>query len=114
MTEQEYAMLAARVLSEKKGRDIVIIDIREKATFADFFVLCTGTSERQIMSLTDDVEEAMAKEGLMVKTIEGRQGSGWILMDLGDIIVNLFTEEMRRRYSIEKVWGDCPLVDVEV
>lgn len=113
MTSKEYALLAGKVLLDKKGQDIVIIDIGEKATFADYFVICSGTSERQIQSLTDDVEEAYAKEGLAVKSIEGRQSSGWVLMDFGDIIVNLFTREMRERYSIEKVWGDCKFIEVE-
>lgn len=113
MTNKEYALLAGKVLSEKKAQDVVIIDIQGKATFADYFVICSGTSDRQISSLIDDVEEAYAKEGLFPKSIEGRQGSGWVLMDFGDIIVNLFTREMRERYSIEKVWGDCQFIEVE-
>ncbi|MCI8609117.1 MAG: ribosome silencing factor [Firmicutes bacterium] len=113
MNSKEYALLAGKILSDKKGQDIVIIDIGEKASFADYFVICAGTSDRQIQSLTDDVEEGFAKEGLLVKSIEGRQGSGWILMDFGDVIVNLFTREMRDRYSIEKVWGDCKFIELE-
>ena len=113
MTNKEYAILAAKTLADKKGQDIVVIDIQGKAAFADYFVICSGTSERQINSLTDDVEEAFAKEGLLVKSIEGKQNSGWILMDFGDIIINLFTKEMREKYSIEKVWGDCDFIEVE-
>lgn len=113
MTNKEYALLAGKVLSDKKAQDIVIIDIQGKATFADYFVICSGTSERQILSLLDDIESAFAKEDLFVKSIEGRQGSGWILMDFGDVIVNLFTKEMREKYSIEKVWGDCQFIEVE-
>ena len=113
MTNKEYAILAAKTLADKKGPDIVVIDIQGKAAFADYFVICSGTSERQINSLTDDVENAFAKEGLLVKSIEGKQNSGWILMDFGDIIINLFTKEMREKYSIEKVWGDCDFIEVE-
>ena len=113
MTNKEYAMLAGKVLSDKKGRDIVIIDIQEKASFADYFVICSGTSERQIQTLSDEVEERLIKEGLVLKSIEGKPGSGWILMDFGDIIINLFTEETRERYSIEKIWGDCKFIEVE-
>lgn len=113
MTNKEYAMLAGKVLSDKKGRDIVIIDIQEKASFADYFVICSGNSERQIQTLSDDVEERLIKEGLVLKSIEGKHGSGWILMDFGDIIINLFTEETRERYSIEKIWGDCKFIEVE-
>lgn len=113
MTNKEYAMLAGKVLSNKKGRDIVIIDIQEKASFADYFVICSGTSERQIQTLSDEVEERLIEEGLVLKSIEGKHGSGWILMDFGDIIINLFTEETRERYSIEKIWGDCKFIEVE-
>ena len=113
MTNRDYALLAAKTLSDKKAQDVLIIDIQEKAAFADYFVICSGTSERQINSLVDDVEDALAKEGILVKSIEGKNGSGWVLMDFGDVIVNLFTKEMREKYSIEKVWGDCQFIEAE-
>ena len=113
MTNREYALLAAKTLSDKKAEDITVIEIQGKATFADYFVICSGSSERQVNSLTDEVEDRLAEAGLYVKSIEGKQGSGWILMDFGDIIVNLFTREMREKYSIEKVWGDCQFIEVE-
>ena len=65
MTNKEYALLAGKVLSDKKAQDIVIIDIQGKATFADYFVICSGTSERQILSLLDDIESAFAKDCLL-------------------------------------------------
>ena len=108
MTNKEYAYLAAETLSSKKASDIVIIDIAEKSGFADYFIVATGNTDRQINSLSDDVEDAMAQEDLLVKSIEGRNTSGWILLDFGDVIVNLFTPEMRDRYNIEKIWADCP------
>ena len=113
MTIKELALLAAKAVSEKKAEDIVVVDIGQKASFADYFVICSGNSDRQVQSLADEVEDAMAKEGVIVKSIEGRQGSGWILMDFGDIIVNVFTKEMRERYNIEKVWGDCEFIELE-
>ncbi|MBQ4649817.1 MAG: ribosome silencing factor [Firmicutes bacterium] len=113
MTIKDYALLAGKTLSDKKAQDIVIIDIQEKASFADYFVIASGGSERQVNALVDDVEDAFAKEGLFVKSIEGKQNSGWILMDFGDIIVNVFTKEQREKYNIEKVWGDCQFIEVE-
>ena len=113
MTNRDYAVLAGQTLSAKKAQDILIIDISEKASFADYFVICSGTSERQINTLIDEVEDTFAKEGLLVKSVEGKQNSGWILMDFGDIIVNLFTKEMREKYNIEKIWGDCEFIEVE-
>lgn len=109
MTSKEMADLAVTTLDAKKGRDITLIDIAEKSSFADYLVLATGGSNRQVAALTDDVEEAFAKAGQFPKSIEGKNGTGWVLMDLGDIIVNIFDEDTRNKYSIEKVWGDCPI-----
>ena len=113
MTNREYALLAGKVIADKKGHDIVIIDISEKASFADYFVIGSGSSERQIQTLSDEVEDRFAAAGLSVRAVEGKHGSGWILMDFGDIIVNIFTDETRERYNIEKIWGDCKFVEVE-
>lgn len=113
MNSKELARTAARLLDKRKGEDILIIDIAEKSSFADYFILVSAGSERQIGSLADDVEEALAKDGLPVKNIEGTKGSGWILMDYGDMIINILTREMRERYNIEKVWVDCDNLPLE-
>ena len=113
MDNKSFALLAAKTLDDKKALDIAVIDIMEKATFADYLVIATGNSERQVNSLVDEVEDQFAKEGLLVKNIEGKQNSGWVLMDFGDIIVHIFTKEMREKYNIEKVWGDCSFLDLE-
>ena len=113
MDNKSFALLAAKTLDDKKALDIAVIDIMEKATFADYLVIATGNSERQVNSLVDEVEDQFAKEGLLVKNIEGKQNSGWVLMDFGDIIVNIFTKEMREKYNIEKVWGDCSFLELE-
>ena len=113
MNSNELALLGAKLLDSKKASDVKIIDIAQKSSFADCLVIATGNSDRQVASLTDDVEDAFAKEGFFVKGIEGKNGSGWVLMDFGDVIVNIFTKEMRDKYNIEKVWGDCSIIDVE-
>jgi len=113
MDNKEIALLAAKVLADKKAQEIVVIDISSKASFADYFVLASGTSERQIGTLSEEVDDQFAKEGIIVKSIEGKKTSGWILMDFGDIIVNILTTDMRARYNIEKVWGDCEFLSVE-
>ncbi len=113
MDNKSFALLAAKTLDNKKAIDIVVIDIAEKSSFADYMVIASGGSERQVQALVDDVEDAFAKEGLLVKSIEGRQNSGWVLMDFGDVIVNIFTRDTREKYNIEKVWGDCSFLDLE-
>lgn len=113
MENRELAIKVARQLDQKKASDVKILEIGEKSSFADFLILATGHSDRQVGALTDDVEDCCAEEDVLVRTIEGKNGSGWVLMDYGDMVVNIFTEEMRNKYHIEKVWGDCPALDWE-
>lgn len=114
MNSKEIALLATKVLDQKKAQDIVCIDISVKSSFADYFVLASGNSERQIKSLSDDIDDEFAKNQLFAKNIEGQASSGWILMDYGDVIVNVLTTEMRQRYNIEKVWGDCEFLELDL
>ncbi len=107
MSTRELAEKAAAALDARKGSDIVIIDIAEKSSFADYFIIASGGNTRQVGGLADEVDERLAEAGFFAKSIEGKKESGWILMDYGDIIVNVFTAEMRDKYNIEKLWGDC-------
>ena len=110
MESKEVAQVIAGVLSEKKARDIVMIDIAEKSSFADFFVNATGGSERQLGALADEIEDKFAEIGITPKSKDGRPDTGWILVDGGDVIVNLFTEATRDKYTLEKIWSDCESV----
>lgn len=113
MNNKEIALMAAKILDEKKAKDIVIIDISNKASFADYFVLASGANERQVGTLSEEIDDRFAREGIIAKSIEGKKASGWILMDYGDVIVNVLSSEMRDRYNIEKVWGDCEFITPE-
>ena len=113
MDNKDFAMKAANALDDKQGTDIAIIDVAEKSSFADYLIIASGSSDRQVGALADAVEDKFAEEGILPKNIEGKQNSGWILMDYGDIIVNVFNQEMREKYNIEKVWGDCKFLDIE-
>jgi len=105
--------MAAKILDDKKAKDVLIIDISKKASFADYFILASGANERQVGSLSEEIDDQFAKEGIIAKSIEGKKTSGWILMDYGDVIVNVLSTEMRDRYNIEKVWGDCEFITLE-
>ena len=113
MDNYTIAKSFAKVLSERKATDIVLIDIAEKSSFADYFVNCTAGSERQLGALQEFIEEKAESFGLTARSVEGRTGSGWILLDFGDIIVNLFTRETRERYALDKIWSDCEIEYVE-
>lgn len=113
MNSKEIAQTIADLLNEKKAADIVMIDIAEKSSFADYFVNATGGSVRQLGALADDVEDKLAELGIETKSKDGRPETGWILVDGGDVIVNLFTAATRDKYTLEKIWSDCQAVRVE-
>ena len=113
MDSRDFAITAAKKKKKKQAEDVLVIDIGEKSSFADYLILASGSNERLIAALVDDAEDQLAKEDLIVKSIEGTKESGWILMDYGDIVVNVLTKDMREKYNIEKVWADCENVDWE-
>lgn len=112
MDSREYALEAAKVLDDKRGINIKVIDVAEKSSFADYLVVVSGGSERQAEALADAVEDRFAELGLLPRGTEGRRHTGWILIDFGDIVLNVFTEAMREKYNIEGVWGDCALLEL--
>ena len=107
MNSKDYALLAAETLDSKKAEDIIIFDIAEKSSIADYLILATGLNERSVGALIDEVEDRLAQEGLLVKSIEGKKESGWILMDYGFMIVHIFHRDTRQFYSLNRLWSDA-------
>ena len=101
-----------RAMNDKLATNIVAIDMRETSPLLDYFVLCTGSNQRLLNAIKDNVEEQCELNGYEVKAIEGLRNSQWILMDLGDIVVHIFEGEARDNYNLEKLWGDMPRVDI--
>ena len=112
MESKEIAGIIAELLNTKKAKDIIMIDIAEKSSFADYFVNATAGSERQLGALADEVEDKLAELGIDLRNKEGRPDTGWILVDGGDVIVNLFTAAMRDKYTLERIWNDCESIIV--
>lgn len=110
---KEMALQIAETLSAKKAMDVMIIDIGEKSSFADYFVMASAGSDRQLEALKDHIEDLLEPQQIFPKSVEGKRESGWILMDYGDVIVNVLTLEMREKYNIEKIWGDCDIQTIE-
>ena len=113
MNNKETALYVADALDAKKASDIVILDIGERSGFADFFVIATAINPRNMQALSKEVENKLGELGIDVRHIEGRDSTDWVLMDYGDIIVNIFTDEQRDRYQIEKIWNDCIRIDYQ-
>ncbi len=101
----ELTYLIVDALQDKKGIDILVLDLHSQAVFADFFVICSGESEPQLRALMRAVQiEAKEKGGRMPKGVEGTPADGWILIDYGDVVVHLFDEEKRAYYDLESLW----------
>jgi ribosome-associated protein len=92
-------------LEDKKGEDILLMDIREVAPFADFFVICSGTSDRMLDALADAAMEATRKAYQLKGRLEGQPTDGWLLVDFGEVILHLFSPDKRSYYRLEELWG---------
>jgi ribosome-associated protein len=92
-------------LEDKKGEDILLLDIHEIAIFAEYFVICSGTSERMLDALADAAQEKVKQLYNLNARLEGQPRDGWILVDFGDVILHLFSPERRNYYRLEELWG---------
>ena len=98
---------------DKKAADVVVLDLRNTSAFTDFFVLCSGTSQRQVKAIADAVEEALRTAKIRAAHVEGYDRADWILMDFFTFIVHVFTPQTRAFYALERLWGDAEKIVVE-
>lgn len=112
---EAIASIAVHGMQEKKGIDIMTMDMRKlRSAFADFFVICHGNSDRQVEALADSVEDEIRKAtGERPLHREGGENAGWILLDYINVVVHVFVEEKRRFYGIEELWGDAQIKKYE-
>ena len=94
-----------KVLSDNKAKDITKINLEKKSSIADFMIICSGTSNRHVISLSNYLVQALKKENLNTLNVEGIRNGDWVLVDAGDIIVHLFRSEVREYYGLEKMWA---------
>jgi ribosome-associated protein len=100
----EIARAIVNTLEDKKGEDILLLDIHEIASFTDYFVIVTGTSDRMLNALSDAVQETVKKEFGLNGREEGHAQQGWLVVDFGDVIVHMFSTEQREYYHLEQLW----------
>ncbi|MGC9396296.1 MAG: ribosome silencing factor [Anaerolineae bacterium] len=112
MESLELAHRIAEILVDKQGEDILILDLRAVTTFTDYFVICSGTSRRQLDALQSALREELKKtdERVLAFNVEGEADSGWILVDYNSVIVHLFDPEMRDFYRLEELWKNGRVV----
>ena len=108
----DTAITAAQAASDKLATDIVAIDVSEQLVITDVFVICSGANERQVKSIVDAIEEALHAKGVKPIRREGVKGAHWVLLDFGDVVVHVQQVEDRIHYEIERLWNDCPVIEL--
>lgn len=104
--------IVVRAADDKRAEDITALDMAGVSLLADYFVVMNGNTERQVQAIVDEIHDQVEANGGTIKAIEGQKGSKWLLMDLGDVVVHVFTPEERANYKLEKFWQDAPEIDV--
>ncbi len=106
MTTLDYARAIVDIISDVKGEDVVLLDLRDVTVITDFFIICTGNSDRQLKAIIEKINVGMKeKYDLRGARIEGNAAGGWVLVDYSDIVVHVFTEDQRDYYDLEGLWS---------
>jgi ribosome-associated protein len=108
----ELVNVAARAADSKQAEDLVALDVSGPLPLTDIFLLATGRNERNVVAIAGEIEDQMNEAGVKTLRREGRQEGRWILLDFGDIVVHVFHEEDRLYYSLERLWKDCPVIEL--
>lgn len=110
----DVAHKAVEAAADKMATDILMLDLRGRCSFADYFVVCSGGSERQIKAILEEIDKVLTLEGTPLLRKEGSTDSGWVLLDFGEVIIHIFTPEIRDYYRLDKIWADgTPVVRVQ-
>ena len=102
----------ARLAEEKKAAGIRALDVRESATFTDFFLLCSGTSDRQVSAVAGHIEESLRKEGVRPLGLEGMREGRWVLLDYDDFVVHVFLDSVRDFYQFDRLWESAQEIPI--
>jgi ribosome-associated protein len=108
----ELAIAAARAASDRKAQEILALDVSSQLVLTDVFVIASGTNERQVGAIADAVEEALFRLGAKPIRREGKTQGRWVLVDFGDVVVHVQHQEDRVYYALERLWKDCPVIEL--
>ena len=108
----EKTLLLTRLALEKKACDLVVMDVRDLTSIADYFIICSGRSDRQVQSIAQGLEENSDEHGIKPFAVEGASRGHWVLVDFSDVIVHIFYEPVRRFYDLDGLWGHAPRAEL--
>ncbi len=107
----EHARICARIAEENRGKDVLLLDLREATPLVDFFVIVTANSRRLSHAIAEEIDHEMKQRKEFKLGMEGSEEGRWILIDYGDFVVHVFSPEAREYYALEEIWGDAPRLD---
>jgi ribosome-associated protein len=111
---REWAISAARIADDKKGTDIVVLDVSSVLAITDYFVIASASNSRLVRTIAESVDEELhSGSGIRPLRVEGLREPSWVLLDYGDLVVHVFSDEMRKFYEIERLYRDVPVVEWE-
>lgn len=113
MKSKELKDLIVELIKEKKGENIVVLDLKKVTSITDYFVICTGTVDQHIKAIKDNLIQKLEEKGIKPWHIEGEQALSWILVDYVDVVVHIFLPSTRDFYKLEKLWGDAELEKIK-
>ena len=105
-------LIAVRAAESKKAKDIHVLDLREVTSFADFFVVCSGTNPKQIQAITEEIGQQLAQRGEYPVSVEGFKNAEWVLADYGDYLIHVFSEKARTYYDLDRLWRHAKVVPI--
>ncbi len=111
---RERALECARAVLEKKAENVRILDLTRLSGFTDYFVICSGLSDRQVQAIATSVEQHLESHGAELINFEGFSDGRWVLMDFGDVVVHVFQDALRDYYDLENLWADAPRISIPV
>ena len=109
----EDVRAAVQAAEEKKAQDLVVLQVAEITSFTDYFIICSGSSTRQVQAIADAIAEQLKKRGVRPMNTEGYANAEWVLIDFGTFVAHIFTENSRRFYDLERLWRDAKKVSVQ-
>jgi len=111
INSEQLMELAVKAAEDKKGMDVVALNLKGVSLIADYFVICHGNSDTQVQAIATEVRKQAEEHGARIKGIEGMNSARWVLLDIGDVVVHIFHRDEREYYNIERLWSDAKVVE---